>query len=564
MDGPRGGAVSSTCVARDASRASCKVDGGAIIKMALPDERTPSDRPQERMLASVEATLSSDFTSESDSELSDGRGKQFFERRSHNHLHMNDNHQHQHQHHHHNNNNNEEYDEDVDDNDFSFDEVGELVDADDADNVLESQEQAEYLGDHDEAVPEFPLLEQEQATGARRKAKAARPAPKSPKRQALVVCDDEADIMDIVAKASEGVTGPVDDVLIIEGCTDDDDDAKFQRRIQHDKDVEIIWDVMTMAELQAHAGHIVSFFVPPVVYLPAMLLVRLFVLWPLFFAMRVASFARKVAVRVWPMLVNLCGSALFFPQRLAVSVLLHAELLARRGRAYLQRTSDRLHHMGDALKDLGVLIVERVKLAFVRKRQRRRRHHLQRAIKRTLARLWRSVTDGLQALGRLVYLVFLPVRVAYHALLSFAWASSSTLGTIVSIPVRVGAFVVNSPFLFGRSAKRAVRFVKDNRQDVLDVIIALTFLVVLGMVISGLFLPLLRNVLQGMALFAQHVSNMMGRLRLPRLRIPRLNVAKLREVLPFRFPKLPVPDFGLLLGLRERTFWEKVAYVFSD
>mmetsp|Transcript_17278 Transcript_17278/g.33944 ORF Transcript_17278/g.33944 Transcript_17278/m.33944 type:complete len:612 (+) Transcript_17278:90-1925(+) len=323
--------------------------------------------------------------------------------------------------------------------------------------------------------------------------------------------------------------------------------------------IELIWDV-NMPMLQDHAGRIVSFFVPPVVYLPVMFLVRVFVLWPVFFIMRASRFTVKVLVLVWSIVKGLIKTGLFFPHQLALRILQYTEGFAYSVFGYFDLLKNQIVELYWSFKELGALLIEGIQDRFSRRRRRRR--HFRRVLVLRLLRLWDVILDSFESLGRLIYLLFLPARVIYQALQSCATATNITLSGFWGIPMRVGSFVINSPYIFGRQGKRTVKFFRKNRKDVADVLIALGFLLILGMIISGTFIPFLRSILHIFGAILELLFGRLTKLQLPRLRLPRFNMAKLKDAMPFSLPKLPMPDFGLLFGLRERTFMEKVAYAF--
>ncbi|CAK9020326.1 Uncharacterized protein SCF082_LOCUS14867, partial [Durusdinium trenchii] len=340
------------------------------------------------------------------------------------------------------------------------------------------------------------------------------------------------------------------------------EEARRERKNKKKKrsKIKIIWDV-NWKRVRKFGTKTIGFFVPPAVYLPVMFLLRLVFYWPLVLSMRVAQFTRAVFAKTWPMMLDLLRHGVRFPRTLALSTLQVSEAFAYATLRYLGRQRRRIQGFVRMLRDVGFLLRERTRQALDRS-SRKGKRRFRKVLKRVafyFVGLFDSTYTGVR---RLIYLLVLPVRVAFHGLRSMAWAGRITFSSFTTIPERVGAFIVNSPFIFGRSGKRLVKFIKNNRKDIVDVIIALVFLTILSMMISGVFFPLVVRFTRALLGLLRNIQATLSRLRIPRLRIPRLNTQKLRQMLPslpVSLPSVPLPDLRLLLGLRERTFLEKVA-----
>mmetsp|Transcript_3735 Transcript_3735/g.7243 ORF Transcript_3735/g.7243 Transcript_3735/m.7243 type:complete len:503 (+) Transcript_3735:319-1827(+) len=302
----------------------------------------------------------------------------------------------------------------------------------------------------------------------------------------------------------------------------------------------------------------IGFIFPPLLVIPLRFLFRVLVVWPVLFAWRMVLFLKDVAVQSWPIIVGAVHSIVRFPHRLVYRVLYLSE-------AFAYRTIDRLRYLRASIlysllhfHNTTIWVGEVAVGAIIGTYQ---------SLKERLTRVgfcswqagaflsWFTYTNALYV----IYLVLLPFRVGSSVAKAFFASSSVTFASFQNLPSKIAHFVAHSPNIFGRSGKRLVRFMRRNRQDLIDVLVAFMFLAILSMIITGVFWPLLTNGIRVFVELAWKARLALSRLRIPKLRIPRLNVAKFKEVFPWLpVPSLPKPDIALLLGLRERTLFEKV------
>jgi len=317
------------------------------------------------------------------------------------------------------------------------------------------------------------------------------------------------------------------------------------------------WEELRMKDLQKLAGRSVKYLIPSALYNPLMFLIRIFILWPILFCVSSFAFTKLVFVNFWPTMILLLQGFVQFPYRFIISTLKFSERFAWNVIVSLKRIRRRAKNAFSIVWELFSMLFRRICSLFLR---------LQRMAKKHLRRLWVYFADLWYFFSKgalhVFYIISLPFRVIMRSVISFISLGSLTLASFSSIPIRVGHFIVNSPHIFGRRIRGMVKFVRDNKEDIVDVLIALAFLIILSMIISGVFLPLLNNFLNGIVMFLRGVRSRLARLRIPRIRLPRLNIQKLREILPSFPTKIPVPDLKLLLGIRQLSFKERLRLAF--
>jgi hypothetical protein len=324
------------------------------------------------------------------------------------------------------------------------------------------------------------------------------------------------------------------------------------------------WDREWRA-LKGSTWELVSFFVPPALLLALGAAFNLAVLWPAALAIRSAALAQRVLAGLWHVLLLFLGTCVHFPHHVLLRTLHFSDGLARRALGTAERVRGALAALS-AMSWFG--LARGAQLAFGALAGAGER--VVRGVGKVLlgARLAAHGLFGSLAHGfsHLLYLGGLPLRVALRGLAIALHVALTALGSFGAIPKKVADFIINSPTAFGRTARRVVRAVHRNKQDILDVAIALFFMALFALLVSGLLWPLfveaLRQALQMLATLQSNVA----RLRMPSLRLPRVNWQRLRDVTPFWLPSLPFPDLKIMLyklGLRDLSLAERLAHAFS-
>jgi hypothetical protein len=324
------------------------------------------------------------------------------------------------------------------------------------------------------------------------------------------------------------------------------------------------WDREWRA-LKGSTKEIVSFFVPPALLLALSAALSLVLLWPASLAVRGAALAQRVLFGLWHVLVLFAGTCARFPHHLVLRTLHFSEGLARGALGAAERVRGALGALS-AMSWFGLARGAQVAfgaLAGAGERVVRGVGKVVRGSRLAARGLLGSLAHGL---SHVLYIGGLPLRVALRGLAIALHVALTALGSLGAIPKKLADFIINSPTAFGRTARRVVRAVRRHKQDILDVAIALLFMALVALLVSGLLWPLFVGALsQALHMLATLQSNI-ARLRLPSLRLPRVNLQRLRDVMPFWLPSLPLPDLKVVLyklGLRDLSLAERLSHAFS-
>jgi len=316
-----------------------------------------------------------------------------------------------------------------------------------------------------------------------------------------------------------------------------------KKKIVNDKriDFDLEWDMIESA-----LWRIIGFFLPPIVSLPLSVVFNLLLIWPLKTVWRIVFFAKQILFSICPLLISLARGLYRVPGELFRRTLSFSEVFAYRVIFHLKHFWENCSKIYDAIAYVltnFTQIFQSIGKGFIRFGVQIQEIGFIKFVE-LLKKMYSSAS-----------IVLLPVRITIYNIVSLSRIGRWVYRLLASIPSRVCNFLIDSPSLVGKVSRKVARFWRRNKTDLIDVLVALAFLVVVGMVITGAFKTLFSESLGFISVVLKNVQD----IKWPTgMRLPNFNYEKLCRLVPFSIPRIPFPDIALLLGWREKTLLEKL------